>query len=220
MRLLELIGHHASGSSTRPLRPLRRLRALWRLLFSCFILCCAGGAIAQTNGSLWDDDAKNPFTDRIAKKVGDVLTVIVAESSAASSTASTQASKKDDASVSAGVGPILRALIPKLGSSSDFKSQGQGSTSRSGNLTARLTVIVKGTLPGGNLVIEGTRYVQVNKEFQKMTITGVVRPDDINFDNTILSEFIANADIRFDGKGTVGDRQRKGLISQLLDWLF
>ena len=79
---------------------------------------------------------------------------------------------------------------------------------------------IKYTLPNGNLVIEGTRFVQVNKETQKLIITGVIRQDDINADNTIFSESIANADIRYDGKGTVGDRQRKGILSQLLDWLF
>lgn len=190
-------------------------------LFLITVGCIAAiSANAQYTGSLWNDCANSPFANRVARKPGDVLTVIIAEASSASSTANTQASKKDSTSISAGIGPVLRALIPSLSTSDDFKSQGQGSTTRTGSLSARLTVVIKYTLPNGNLVIEGTRFVQVNKETQKLIITGVIRQDDINADNTIFSESIANADIRYDGKGTVGDRQRKGILSQLLDWLF
>lgn len=53
-----------------------------------------------------------------------------------------------------------------------------------------------------------------------MVIEGIVRPDDIKSDNTVLSEDVAEASIKYDGKGTVGDRQRQGLISRLLNWLF
>lgn len=191
-----------------------------RLLIALLLCSAAIAAKTQETGSLWNDSARSPFENRVARRAGDVLTVIISESSSASSTANTQSSKKDDATIGAGIGPILRNLIPSLGTSSDFKSQGQGQTSRTGNLSARLTVVIKDTLPNGNLVIEGTRYVQVNKETQKLIIVGVIRRDDINADNTIFSEFIANADIRYDGKGTVGDRQRKGLLVRLLDWLF
>lgn len=186
------------------------------------IVACAlcAAAHAQNPGSLWDDGAKNPLTDRTARNVGDILTVIIAESSSASSTASTESSKSDSAKVEAGIGPVLRALIPDWEIGGEMSSKGDGRTSRTGRLSARLTVVVKERLPNGNLVIEGVRYVQVNKETQKMVLTGVVRPDDIRSDNTIISEFIANAEIKYEGSGTVGDRQRKGILTTLLDWLF
>lgn len=191
-----------------------------KTLIAVMAIMSACASQAQTMGSLWNDDVRMPLYDRIARRPGDVLTVIISEVSSASSTASTQASKKEQTSIEAGLGPILRNLIPALGTGADFKSQGQGFTTRTGRLSARLTVVIKATLPSRNLIIEGTRYVQVNKETQKLVITGVIRPDDIMPDNTIFSEFIANADIRYDGKGTVGDRQRKGIITTLLDWLF
>ncbi|MFN8139978.1 MAG: flagellar basal body L-ring protein FlgH [Fimbriimonadales bacterium] len=180
----------------------------------------ANFSYAQSPGSLWSDSARVPYMDRTAAKPGDVLTIIVSENSSASSSATTQGSKSDKGSVTAGAGPILRALIPNLGIEDSFQSSGSGSTTRKGSIAGRLTVMVKKVLPNGSLLIEGTRFTQVNKETQKWTIQGIVRPDDIRSDNTIFSEFVAEATIRYDGKGTVGDRQRKGIISTLLDWLF
>lgn len=179
-------------------------------------------SVAQNNnpGSLWDDSAPNRLMDRKANAVGDVLTVIITESSTATSTASTSSSKTDSARVNAGIGPVLSALIPNLQSGGTFSSQGQGATARSERLLARLTVLVTGVMPNGNLIIEGTRYIQVNKETVRLVVSGIVRPDDIRFDNTILSEFVAEAQVHYEGKGTVGDRQRKGIIQQLLEWLF
>lgn len=185
------------------------------------ILIASVPAIAQDeSGSLWNNGAKNPLADRIARNIGDVLTIIVSEVSSASTTAATQGTKTDKNAIDAGIGPILKSIIPALGTSSSSNSSGSGSTTRSGKLTARLTVTVKKVLPNGNLVIEGSRFIQTNKETQKMVIEGIVRPDDIKSDNTVLSEDVAEASIKYDGKGTVGDRQRQGLISRLLNWLF
>lgn len=191
-------------------------------LLSLCICCISASGFSQifNPGSLWDDSVGNPYADRKAARVGDILTVIISESSSASSSAQTRTSKSDSTRIDAGIGPILRALIPHWESGTEFESEGQGITQRSGRLLARLTVVVKAILPNGNMVIEGSRYVQVNKETMRLVISGIVRPYDIRTDNTILSEFIAEASIRYEGKGTVGDRQRKGLINQLLDWLF
>lgn len=70
------------------------------------------------------------------------------------------------------------------------------------------------------MVIKGTRSVTVNKEVQTFVLTGTIRRDDVRSDNTVLSENIANADIRLEGKGTIHDRTRRGLLTQILDWLF
>jgi flagellar L-ring protein precursor FlgH len=181
----------------------------------------ANSAGAQQNpGSLWNDGARSPFADRTACRPGDVLTILVSETSSASATAATKGSKSDKGSVTPGVGPVLRALIPKLGIEDTFEMSGSGSTTRQGSVAGRLTVLVKKVLPNGDLLIEGTRFIQVNKETQKWVIQGIVRSDDIRSDNTVLSESVAQASITYDGKGTVGDRQRKGIISTLLDWLF
>lgn len=194
------------------------------LSLMCLLALCWSGvnvyAQSENPGSLWRDDAKNPFTDRKARCVGDVLTVLIIETASATTAAQTQSQKTESTNVSAGVGPILSALIPNWTTGGTTQTQGQGTTTRSGRLSARLTVVVKQVLPNGNLVIEGTRFVQINKDIQKLVLTGIVRPDDIRSDNTVLSEFIAEATIRYDGKGPVSDRQRMGILFRLLSWLF
>jgi flagellar L-ring protein precursor FlgH len=83
-----------------------------------------------------------------------------------------------------------------------------------------MSAIVTKVNPNGTLIIEGARSVVVNKETQLFKITGVIRREDVRPDNTVMSEAIADAQIKLDGKGTINDRQRRGLITRLLDWLF
>lgn len=178
-------------------------------------------AVAQDNpGSLWEDHARSPYKDRKAQRVGDLLTVVVLESSTGVTSASTASSKKDQTTIDAGIGPLLKNIIPNWQVGDSHNSQGTGTTTRTNRLSARLTVIVRQVLPNGNLVVEGMRLVQVNKETQRIVLTGIIRPEDIRTDNTILSENIADASIQYEGKGTVGDRQRKGLLGMILGWLF
>jgi flagellar L-ring protein precursor FlgH len=187
---------------------------VWVFLLSLYV-------VAQDNpGSLWNDQARSPYKDRKAQRVGDLLTVVVLESSTGVTSASTASSKKDQTTIDAGIGPLLKNIIPNWQIGNSHNSQGTGSTTRTNRLSARLTVIVRQVLPNGNLVVEGMRLVQVNKETQRIVLSGIIRPEDIRTDNTILSENIADASIQYEGKGTVGDRQRKGLLGMILSWLF
>jgi flagellar L-ring protein precursor FlgH len=83
-----------------------------------------------------------------------------------------------------------------------------------------MTARVVRVLPNGNLEIEGSREVVVNAENQRLILAGTIRAVDIAPDNTIRSTSIADAKIRFEGKGVVGQKQREGLITRLLHWLF
>lgn len=175
---------------------------------------------AGASGSLWQD-GKSPFLDRTARKEGDLVTILVSESSAASYSAATTTSKQDANSVGSNLlNSLFGILKPGPQTSADGKSSGSGNTTQSGSLRARLTAVVKHVLPNGNLVVEGTRTMVINKETQTFKLLGMIRKDDIAPDNTIFSESIAMAEIRFEGKGAVADRQRKGILTQLLDWLF
>jgi flagellar L-ring protein FlgH len=197
------------------------------LVISCWLL--VGSAMAQNDeGSLFNKGTKNPYLSRTAKDVGDILTIVVSETSSASYTATTTAAKKDDNSVAKAVLPFVSALrIPLLdqilgglSTGASSSNSGNGATTAAGKLTARVTVTVKQVLPNGNMVIEGTRLIKVNRDEQTITFTGIVREDDIRADNTILSERVAEAKITNLGKGMVADRQRKGIITRILDWLF
>jgi len=191
-----------------------------RFLFLLLALSVGGAVTGQTEGSLWSDVSGPVLIDAKAHEVGDVLTVIVSEVSSASSKADTKTSKDESASLDAGIGPIISKLFPEMKAGGSLTSNATGSTTRSGNLTARLSVMIKQVLPNGTMVIEGKRDVMVNKEIQKMVLTGIVRQRDVNSDNTLPSYLIANAEIQYEGKGPIGDKQRDGLIIRLFKGIF
>lgn len=176
---------------------------------------------ADNPGSLFPKRYSNPFMDRTARHEGDLVTILISESSLASFAASTSTSKKDKNAITEILGPTLfKRLLPNLGTSADSQVDGKGSTTQTGRLVARMAAIVKQVLPNGNLVLEGVRQIKVNKDTQTFLLTGICRPDDVTSNNTVLSENLAEAEIRADGKGHISDRTRRGLITRILDWLF
>lgn len=197
----------------------------------------ANGSIYAA-GSLFNDF----FIDTKARKVGDIVTIKISESSKATNSADTQTGRTS--SLEAGIDTLfgtedwyrdkvldnVPSWLPKpdpFGSpsikgsmSSDF--DGAGSTSRSGDLSAYITCRVTQVLPNGNLYIVGSREILVNHETQMIILSGIIRPRDINDDNVILSTFISEAKIAYSGSGIVNDRQRPGWLANLLNsvWPF
>jgi flagellar L-ring protein precursor FlgH len=159
------------------------------------------------------------FADTKAHNVGDILTIVVTESATGSSAANTKISKSDTGSFGPGAGPALE-WIKLFNISGALNSSAGNSTDRTDNLTATIAVMVKEVLPNGNLVVEGTRSVGFNAETEHITLTGIVRPQDIGPNNQIASPLVSNAQIQFSGKGTVGDSQHYGIITKIFHYLF
>lgn len=196
------------------------MKRYFLLIILASVLAPMAGAQDENPGSLWSDQAQNPLLDRTARREGDLITVLVSESSTASFSAKTDASKADNSSVPAPSVPFLWRILRGWLIQSDSSNSGSGSTTNTGQFTAKLTGIVKKVLPNGTMVIEATKAIKVNKETQVFRLSGVIRRDDISPENTIKSELIAEADIQLDGKGMIADRQRRGILTRLLDWLF
>lgn len=178
------------------------------------------GDNGQNPGSLWSDRYVNPLTDKVARQVGDILTIIISESSAATFGADTTASKNDGTFIDKALGPIIERLISAASDGATSKVDGKGQTSQTGKMAAKITAVVKQVLPNGTLVVEGAKSLTYNKEVQNFRITGIVRREDILPNNTVRSEQIAEAIIALNGKGMIADRQRRGILTRLLDWLF
>lgn len=194
-------------------------RMLVLFIFAAFAASCF--AQSEDNpGSLWNDRLKNPFSQRTAHGEGDILTILISENSTASYQATTSTTKQDATQVPAPAFPLVGGLFKSLGFAANSATNGSGSTQQAGTYVARMTVVVRKVLPGGNLEIEGARSVRINKDTQIVKLTGIIRPDDIAADNTILSEKIANAIINADGKGQIADRQRQGIFTKILSYLF
>lgn len=184
---------------------------------------------ARPNGSLFSASAGSLIRDFRARKAGDTITILVQETAAATSSATTKTNRDDSVNFGGFTGAfkgifgqagVTRGLLGPAGVSAKTGTSGQGQTNRSGSLITRISVVVKEVLPNGNLVLEGTRLVGVNAEKQKVVITGIVRPEDVSQDNTVSSIAIANLQVQYDGKGPVGDKQRRGLLTTIFGWLF
>ncbi|MFC1485805.1 flagellar basal body L-ring protein FlgH [Candidatus Latescibacterota bacterium] len=177
--------------------------------------------------SLWaQDETENYaslYADVKARRVGDLLEVIISESNVGANNAQTSTSKQNAAETTGeATTGALSGLFPGVGGSIDVNSEysGQASSTRRGTLSSRMTVRIIDVLPNGNLVIEGTKTMEINSDYEVVTISGVVDPRYISSSNTVYSSQIANAKIIYKGKGAVSDGNRIGLIGRLLNWVF
>jgi len=187
---------------------------------TCIVLLTAAGSVGAE--SLWTD-AKTPtgsmYADKKAIKVGDIVTIIIEESAVSSQQASTDAKKNSSLNTGPGIGPWLQN-IPLFKYSGGDSIKASGSTTRSSAFTTRMSAVVTKVLENGNLEIEGTRFVETNKEKEQVKLTGTIRRQDIAPDNTVLSAFVANAQITHMGSGPIGSRQKEGIISKIFKILF
>jgi len=174
----------------------------------------AGGGRASP-GSLWTDGGgfADLTGDLKARRAGDVVTIVVVERASAAATGSTKSARSSSASNSIGaLGALTRSLGPwsNLASlSGESQLDGQGRTTRETVLTTTLSAVVTRVLPGGAMLVEGTKAVQVNSEQQMVQVRGLVRPADLTPGNLVRSDRIANLEVRINGKGVVGDSVRR-----------
>ncbi|MCB0826565.1 MAG: flagellar basal body L-ring protein FlgH [Armatimonadetes bacterium] len=179
------------------------------------------GSSKSNPGSVYKAGATNPLLDRVARKAGDVVLIAINEQSSASFSAGTKVEKSDSNNVSAEVlNGFLGRIFGPLVTSGSGSTDGKGSTNSSSRMSSTMSAVVKEVLPNGTMIIEGSRTLVTNKETQTFTLSGLIRASDIMSDNTIDSTKIAEAQITMSSKGSINDRQRKGIITRLLDWLF
>jgi flagellar L-ring protein FlgH len=183
---------------------------------------------AYNPNSLWRNGARAFFKDQRARQVGDILTVQVNITDNASIANETQRSRvnKEDSGITDFLGSKTiknpsSAILPGriLTADSSSSSDGKGSVNRSEALTTNVAAVVTQVLPNGNLVIEGRQEIRVNFEIRELIIGGIVRPEDIQSDNTIDSAKIAQARISYGGRGQITDVQQPRYGQQVLDVL-
>lgn len=172
-------------------------------------------------GSIYEGQIKNPYIDQVARAKGDIVMIVIDERSAANFAANTQTSKGDATTVNPNIlTGLLSQLFGPLSNSATSQTSGSGTTDQNARMSATMSAVVKDVLPNGNMIIEGSRTLVTNKETQTFVLSGMIRAVDITPQNTIPSTKIAEAEIKMEGKGQVSDRQRKGILTQILDWLF
>ncbi|MEE4211157.1 MAG: flagellar basal body L-ring protein FlgH [Parvularcula sp.] len=180
------------------------------------------------SASLWNQDPESLFGNRRAREVGDLLTVIVEINDEAQFLNDTRRERINerlfDAQAALGLPQWAERALPGdagLNPGVDLESQqrfrGLGNVRRSDILTLRLAARVTGELANGDLVIEGQQNVQVGADHRRLVVSGVVRPEDISRQNTILHERIADADIRYLPRGPLQRTGAEGAGNRFLD---
>ena len=156
------------------------------------------------------------------RHVGDMLTVTLREKTDAKKTANTETKKANDiaiASASILGAPITASnreiLATKLASKYDFK--GEADSDQSNSLSGSVTVTVVEVLSNGNLVVQGEKWININQGDEYIRLRGIVRASDINPDNTISSERVADAQIEYSGQGTLADANEPGWLTKFFN---
>jgi flagellar L-ring protein precursor FlgH len=166
----------------------------------------------------------NLYTDKKGKKAGDVVTVLVVEAAKAGSDTRTNTAKANEIGLNQQKpsGSKLFSWLPSFGvnSNANIKYDGKGETARNGKLEATVTARIVEVLDNGNLLIEGTKMVAINNEEEILEVSGTIRADDINPDNTVYSYKIAEAVIRYSGSGTNSDAEKPGVLTRFFNWIF
>lgn len=178
--------------------------------------------------SLWRNGSRAFFKDQRAHQVGDLLTVTVNITDKANIENDTQRSRtnSEDSGITDFIGAkTLGAQAQKvlpgriLTADSTASSQGKGSVDRKEALQTTVAAVVTQVLPNGNLVVEGKQEIRVNFEIRELVVAGIVRPEDIQSDNTIDSTKIAQARIAYGGRGQIMDVQQPRYGQQVMDVL-
>lgn len=175
----------------------------------------AEAATTESPGSLWSGGAAlvDISADLRARRVDDIVTIVVNETASAVSTGATKTARASDltASLSSAAGKL--AVPARLGNvlttSGKSSLDGSGTTSRTTTLTTTISARVTDVLPNGFLVVEGNKTVLVNSENQVVSLRGVVRPVDLSYANTVLSGDIGQMELKINGKGVVNDAVRR-----------
>jgi flagellar L-ring protein precursor FlgH len=160
-------------------------------------------------------EPRSYFADPRARQPGDMLTVIITETASVAQSARTQADKSQ--SLTGKLNHSANDQVQKSGEI-DSSYDGGGSIERKGKMVAKLAVRVVSVDDYGNLSIMGEQEILINNEKQTMRLAGVVRPSDIDTDNTVQSWRVSGAKIALTGKGFLSRKQSPGPLSQLLSY--
>jgi flagellar L-ring protein precursor FlgH len=166
--------------------------------------------------NLFHEEEYRPLiADRVASLPGDILTVIVLETSNAQTSADLSSGKE--------IKTALEVGYNKNNHEVEFGLKGKGKvaakTGRNGKIKASLTVQIKEIFPNRTYLVEGMQTITINGEQQHILLSGIVRPEDISPQNTVLSTRLADAHITYSGNGSVSDSQNRNYFYKILSFV-
>jgi flagellar L-ring protein precursor FlgH len=172
---------------------------------------------AVSDGSIYQGaTGVSLFTDNTARRVGDVLGIVLAERTNAKKSAEASSTKDSKVDIP---NPVVFGEEYNLNSAvtGNRSFDGKGDAAQSNLLEGTITVTVAAVLANGNLVVQGEKWVRINEGEEYVRLRGIVRPVDIRFDNTVLSTQVADAHIGYGGTGTLAQSSSPGLLSRFFN---
>ena len=178
--------------------------------------------------SLWRPGSRAFFKDQRAAQVGDIVTVVVNIGDSAVVTNATTATRTGSQALGApdlfGLQSAVSKAIGKgvdltklLSTDSSSSAVGGGKITRGETVQIRVGGVITQVLPNGNLAVIGRQEIRVNSELRELQISGIIRPQDIQSDNTVLHDRMAEARISYGGRGQLTDVQTPHYGQQILD---
>ncbi len=187
-------------------------------------LCLLALSSVSFSQSLWTEESSSMYSTQKTFNAGDIITILILESSSAIHQAGTDTDAKDDLALR--FDHTIQNLYNTIGPRNEIdlrnenKYKGQGKTSRSSNIQAKVSAMVTRVFPNGNLAVLGHHSVEINGEREDIGITGIIRSKDVTMSNTIYSYQVADANISVNGEGMVADAESPGWFTRILNWLF
>lgn len=173
-------------------------------------------------GSLWDgsDSGTNLYSDNIAYKLNDIVTIIVNDQTQVSDSSGTVLSKNSSGTGSIAFGSLSAAKPTGYAGSNVESFNGGGGVAESGQISTTIEAQVVKVFPNGNVELKGEREVSVNGETRYLLIKGIVRPIDISPGNIVLSSQIADARVWINGKGYVNKQQSPNWLYRVMNYIW
>lgn len=178
--------------------------------------------VAAANGSLYNAGTDmHLFADRRASRVGDILTVVLQENTTSRKSSNVEVNKDSTTSVAEGTALGNAVRFKGLGLDASLSAEreftGEAGAAQSNNLRGDVAVSVVDVWPNGTLVVRGEKWITLNRGEEFIRISGLVRPEDVRQDNTVLSNKVANARITYAGTGALADSQTMGWLSRFFN---
>lgn len=177
-----------------------------------------------TNGSLYrPTTGMDLFSDRKAGNIGDILTVVLEENTVSRKSSNVEINKDSEVSVPGANATVLgnpisfKGLGVDTNLSAEREFKGEADAAQSNNLMGDVAVSVVDVWPNGTLVIRGEKWLTLNRGDEFIRISGLVRPEDVRSDNTVLSTKVANARITYAGAGALADSQSMGWLNRFFN---
>lgn len=175
------------------------------------------------SGSLFKANyVNNIYSDSKAHRVGDIISVVLSESTQAQKNAKTELKKENSANldpiIGLGGGPVtFKSDAIQLGLNQDSNFKGDSKSNQGNSLSGNISVHVLRVLPNGNLMIRGEKWMSLNNGDEYIRLTGIIRAQDISSNNTIMSYKVANARIQYAGTGTFAEVQEQGWLTKFFN---